>query len=164
MSIDFVVLVTIAMATLVVSLRFRQRGARGRAWLQGAWVAFHGFTLTAMMAAHSIEVAYHLMRGDTRISGEPWAYDFHFYGLQLLGGILIWVGIRCLLASRSIAVGRPDGRRTGRQTVLVTLILAAPLIPIHGFFGVLLTVLSLLTLAVLAVPAREPHAGVTVRA
>ena len=156
MSIDFVVLVTIAMTTVAASVWLRRRGARGRAWLQAGWVSFYGLTLAAMMAAHSIEVVYHLMRGDTRITGEPWAYDFHFYGLQLLGATLIWVGIRCLWTARSIAAGRPDGLRIGRQAALVTLVLATPLIPIQGFFGTLLTVLSLLTVAVLAVPTREP--------
>ncbi len=145
MSIDVVVLLAIAAGTIVRSGQLRARGARGTRWLLATWVAFFGFTLTAMMAAHSLEIAYHVVRGDTRITGERWAYDFHFYGLQLLGAVLVWQGSRCLRAARLVSAGDVAGLQVVRRAAIITLAVAVPLIPIQAFFGTIVSVLSAIT-------------------
>ena len=61
----------------------RGRLLRPRGW--PSWLHAHGDD-----GCHSIEIAYHVVQGDTRITGERWAYDFHFYGLQLL--VPFWSG------------------------------------------------------------------------
>jgi hypothetical protein len=155
MSIDVVVLLTIAAGTIASSVWVRRRGARGASWLLATWVVFFGLVLTTMMVAHSIEIVDHLVRGDMRVGGEPWAYDFHFYGLQLLGAVLAWQGIQCLRVAGLVSTGDPRGRHIVRRAALLSLAVAAPLVPIQPVFGAIISVLSAITVGLSMRPSGE---------
>ena len=144
--IDLVVLGIIACGTPIAVFLLRQRGARGRRLLAASVLAFFGLVLSAMMGAHSVEITYHLVAGDTRITGEPWQFDFHFYALHLLSAVLIWQGLRALGLAWRVAGAEHVTVWRVLQPMLVTLALAAPLSAVHAFFGVMYTVLSALAL------------------
>ena len=160
--IDLVILILIATSTLGAVLLLRRLGARGRALAAAVGLAFFGLVVTLMMGAHSVEITYHLLAGENRFSGEPWQYDFHFYALQLLSGILIWQGLAALRSAWRVAAGAGD--RRALRPILITLVLAGPLIPVHAFFGLMYTVLSVMTLLVVGgagAPAlREPRSDI----
>jgi hypothetical protein len=73
------------------------------------------------------------------------------YGLHLLGGVLVWQGVKCLRAVQSISAGGHLYNQEALQATIVTLIVVIPLFPIQTFFTVLLTVLSMVSLLVLGV-------------
>lgn len=152
MNIDQVVLIIILLGTSAGTVVLRRRGIRGRLWLMASALAFFGIVLTAMMGAHTVEVTYHLVVGDARFNGEPWAYDFHFYSLQLLSVVLIWQGVRALGLAARIGPTRHT-RRDVLHPMLVTLGVCLPLIPVHAFFGVMYTTLSAVVLSVVALAA-----------
>jgi drug/metabolite transporter (DMT)-like permease len=150
MNIDQVVLILILLGTVGAAVMIRQRGARGRRWFGASALAFFGVVVTAMMGAHTVETSYHLVVGDIRLNGKPWAYDFHFYALQLISAVLIWQGVRALALAGTVARASASRRRDVIGPVLVTLGVCIPLIPVHAFFGVMYTVLSALVLLVVA--------------
>jgi hypothetical protein len=153
---DLAVLATVFTGTAVAAVFLWRRGARGLRLFAATWTAFYGLVLTAMMAAHSIEILYHTIAGGTTFGGEPWVYNFRVYSLQLLGAVLFWQGAKCLRAVAGLRRGLAAARRDVLRSTLIVLALVVPLIPIHAFFGVLLTVVSGLNLLVLALTLRAP--------
>ena len=111
-----------------------------------------------MLGAHTVEITYHLIAGDTRVSGDPWRVDFHAYSLYLLGAILIWQGVRLLRSAWLLARSQPGARGAAIRPLLVTLGVVLPLIAVHAFFGVLLSTIGSITLGVVLVPLPEETA------
>jgi hypothetical protein len=148
---DVFVLVGVLLGTALLFSWHRSAHARGRALFVATWLGFFGLFLVLSMLAHTIEISWHLLRGDAQISGEPWTYDFRTYGLLLLGAVLMAIGGGVLWAAANLSRGRDVGRRTGAVLTIATLAVALPLIPIQAFFGVLVTGLAGVTLLVLAV-------------
>ena len=84
------------------------------------------------------------------MSGRPFAYDWRTYSLLLFGALLIVLGRRVLRAALA-----GDRAAVLRATGLVLLI-CAPTIPVHAFFGVLMTAWSGVTWLVTWAALREP--------
>ena len=155
--IDFVVVLTVASGTSASFALLWRRGLRRRRLIAETWLAFYGVMLVAMLGAHSAEILYRSFAGSAMT--ETWAYDFRTYSLHLLAAILIWQGVTVLRAvlKATAPISGPDVTRAA----CVTMAMGLPLIPIQTFFGILLTVSSIVTLAVVAVARREqlPVAG-----
>lgn len=87
-----------------------------------------------------------------RVFGRPadtdLAYDFHLYSLILLGSVLFLQGIRSIRAAFLVRAKSKTGSREALRATCIVLAVAVPLIPIQ-FFGIILTVLSFLNLAVI---------------
>jgi hypothetical protein len=156
--VDIAVLLSIATGTGAALWLLRARGARKRRLLLGGWAAFQGATLVAMMTAHSVEILYHLAAGHETIAGTPWRYDFRTYSLLLLGAVLSGVGIHLLRLAAALGRGEGGARRRGVWTELALLAVVAPLIPVHAFFGVILTTLAGLGVIILLLARPERHA------
>ena len=148
---DILVLVGTLLGTAVLFSWYRSGHARGLALFGATWLGFFGLFLLLSMLAHTVEVSWHLVRGDTQISGEPWSYDFRSYSLLLLGAVLMSIGVGVLRAAANLSRGRGSGRRTAVVLAAATLAVALPLIPIQAFFGTMMSVLAGVTLVVLMV-------------
>lgn len=157
--IDFVVMACVLIGTSAASVLLWRRGLRGRRLLAAAWLAFYGVVLTVMMTAHSVDVLYATTHGGGSGDGTPRAYDFRTYALHLLGGVLVWQGIRVLRSVAAMGRMRREDRSRPAEAAVVTLCVVVPLIPIHAVFAVPFAVLSALTLVVLATQRGE-HAAV----
>lgn len=155
-SSDQLVLAGVAIGAPLAAVLLRRRGARGRAWFSATWLAFFGIALLLMMSAHTVEVIYNTIRGGKTIEGTPWAYNFRTYSLLLLAGVLLSQAIRALRAALLLARGDSAGRKRALSAAAIVLAVSAPLIPVHAFFGMIWTVLSALTLVILAL---APHSG-----
>ena len=149
--IDPFVLAFILLGTIVFTTHLWRRGARRLRFFVGAWLAFYGIVLTCMMVAHSIDILYKAYMGGVGRDGMPWVYNFKMYGLHLLGGVLVWQGVKCLRAVQSISAGGHLYNQEALQATIVTLIVVIPLFPLQTFFTVLLTVLSMVSLLMLGV-------------
>jgi hypothetical protein len=102
------------------------------------------------MLAHTVEITWHFVRGDTQFSGEPWTYDFRAYSLVLLAAVLIAIGIGVLKTASELSRDRIGSAKRGAALSIVTLAVVLPLIPIQPLFGLMFSVLAALTLLVLA--------------
>ena len=86
------------------------------------------------------------------------------YSLLLFGVLIIDRGIRCLRGARRFAAGDMSARGEILRNAGVVLAITLPTIPIHAFFGTLMSVWSSLALLVAAVGLRgrgsvAPSAG-----
>lgn len=154
---DLLVLLVIISGTSSSVLLWR-KSIRGRSLFAAVWLSFYGLVLTAMMLAHSVEVVYRVVAARAAGSDSGSIYNFRLYSLLLLGALLIGAGVECLRAAPSLSRGSVEARRTAIRASVVVLAIVAPLIPIQREFGILLTVLSILSLLVLtrSSPTLEP--------
>ena len=157
--LDIAVLLGIFLGTGAAIVRIRRSGARSRRLLLGGWAAFQGVTLVAMMGAHSAEIVYHLVTGGTRFDGTAWAYDFRSYSLLLMGAVLGAIGVRFIRLSPELGRGEPSARRGAVRAKLALLAVVFPLLPIHPFFGVILTTVGSVGLLMLLLARPEMRAA-----
>lgn len=156
---DKLVLSAITLGTVAAVLLLRHRGARGLRLFAAGWAAFYGVVLVAMLSGHCIEIGYNTLQGSRGFDGTPFAYNWRTYSLLLFGGVLIRLGVRALRAALGIGGGEAGARGRMLGTVGVVLAIVLPIIPIHPPFGYLISGISALTLAVVALAAREPDPG-----
>lgn len=143
-----------AAAAALFARALHRRGARGARLALASWLGFLGIFLVVMMSMHALVIIG--MRALDRPAGTPFGYDFRLYSLVLLAAVLGAQGVRLLGAARGVAAGVPGSRRAAASALGAVLALSAPLIPLQ-FFGVLLTALSVASLAALAaVRAPQP--------
>src|SRR5688572_19601301 len=88
------------------------------------------------------------------IDGSTFTYNWRTYSLLLFGVLIIDRGIRSLRAVRRCAAGDATARAEILQNAGVVLAITLPTIPIHAFFGTIMTLWSLLALIVAAVGLR----------
>lgn len=155
---DLLVLLVIITGTSTSAVLLWRESIRGRSLFAAVWLSFYGLVLTAMMLAHSAEILYRAVVAPAAGSNPASTYNFRLYSLLLLGALLIWAGVECLRAAGSLSRGSVEARRTAIRASMVVLAIVAPLIPIQRVFGILLTVLSILSLLVLTrgSPTPEP--------
>jgi hypothetical protein len=148
--VDQVVMAALLLSLLALPTLLWRRGVRGARLFGTAFAAFHGAGLVAMLAAHCADVIYNVaLRNRSIVDGRPFAYDWRSYSLLLFGVLLMLLGRRVLAAA--FAGDRAELRRA---TGLVFLI-CAPIVPVHAFFGALMTGWSAATLLVTWVALRE---------
>ena len=154
MNIDQVVQVFLLVGLIVVGIDHWRRGQRGWRLAALVFVSFYGVGLVATMAAHCADIIHNLvLRNRSLVDGSPFTYNWRTYSLLLFGVLLIDRGIRVLRAARRFAGGDASARdilRNGAVVLAITL----PIIPIHAFFGVLISVWSSLALIVAAAGLR----------
>ena len=93
-----------------------------------------------MMSAHCADIIHNLMlRNTSVVDGSLFSYNWRTYSLLLLGVLLIDRGIRCLAAARRFAAGDTAARTDILRNGAVVLAITLPIIPIHAFFGVLMS-------------------------
>jgi hypothetical protein len=140
-------------ATVFFALSLRKRGLRGRRLLANTYIFFYGVFLTVMLFMHNF-VILGLRIFDRPASGNS-PYDFHLYSLILLGTILFLQGLGCLRAALLLRAGDENGIRRARRASWKVLAVAVPLVPIQ-FFGIVLTIFSLLNLAAIKLFLSSP--------
>jgi hypothetical protein len=121
-----------------------------------AFLAFYGYALVAMLAAHCADVAYSTAVHARSPDGSVFAYNWRTYSLLLFGGLLMRQGVACLRAARRLARGEADARGDALRAVAVVLAVVLPTVPLHGVFGTAFSVWSALTVLVVAAGARAP--------
>jgi hypothetical protein len=141
---DLVVLFGIVLSTGWWVARLRRRGLRGRRFAAAAAVGLLGLTLVVTMSAHCLDVLSRLAPG-TGYGGAAFVYNFRTYSLLLLGAVLIGGGVRLLRVSPSIGAS-PDARGRALRAILTVFALVGPLIPIHGFFAIPLSLMAAIAL------------------
>jgi hypothetical protein len=154
--IDQIVLALI-LAGLVASVVDHWRGGQ-RAWRLAAltFVSLFGVGLVTMMAGHCADIIYNLARANRSvIDGSPFTYNWRTYSLLLFGVLLIGRGMRCLRAARRLARHDDAARRDLLVNAGVVLAITLPTIPVHAFFGGLMSGWSSLALIVAAVSLRR---------
>ena len=110
------------------------------------YIFFYGTFITVMLFMHNFVILG--LRIFEPTYNKYLSYDFHLYSMVLLGSILILQGIRSLQAALLLKEGDEKGFRKARRATLIVLAVAVPLIPVQ-FFGIVLTVISLLNLVVI---------------
>jgi len=150
---DILVLLAVILGTAGASILLRRQSIRGSRLFAAVWLSFYGLMLVASMLAHNIEILYRATAGRAASSNNAPVYNFRLYSLLLLGALLIWAGVVCLRAAPRVGRGTPDARRTAIATSVVVALIVAPLIPLQMLFGIAFTVLSLVTLLILALAA-----------
>jgi hypothetical protein len=120
------------LVALLAAAWFAWRAARfrrSRADLAAATVQLAiGLLIALLSAVHSITVAVVAARRD-----GPLVYDFRFYSLELLGGLLIALGLGLVFAAAGIARGEVMARRAAIGACLGLLAVNLPLMPLQGF-------------------------------
>jgi hypothetical protein len=147
---DLAVLLGILCSTGWWVTRLRRGSIRGGGFAAAAAVGFLGIVLVVTMTAHCLDIVSRLAVG-TGHDGAAFVYGFRTYSLLLLGALLIASGIRLLRLSSSLGTGA-SSRGPALRAVLVVLALVAPLIPIHGFFAIPLSVIAGLALSLVLWP------------
>ena len=132
--------------TAIFALWLRKRGVSGKRLVATTWIFFYGTFITVMLFMHNFVILG--LRVFGRSAGTDFAYDFHLYSLILLGSVLFLQGIRSIRAALLLRRGSETGSPEALQATWIVLAVAVPLIPIQ-FFGIVLTVMSLLNLAVI---------------
>ncbi len=155
--IDQIVMLAL-LAGLVGAGAFHWRaGVRGRRLAATVLASFYGVVLVAMLTAHCADVTYNTVRGQrSLVDGRPFAYDWRTYSLLLFGVLLIVQGVRVLRATPGLGRGEPAARAAIGRPALLVLAIAAPTIPVHAFFGSLVSGITVLTLAATFALVRAP--------
>jgi hypothetical protein len=156
--VDQIVL-ALLLSGLIASIAYQWRqGARGVALAAAALAAFYGVTLVTMLGAHCADVLWGLTHRLKSMTGAPFAYDWRTYSLLLFGALLVTLGARALGAALAMGRGEPGARAAFLRVAALVVAIVAPIIPIHAFFGWLISGASALTMLVVAA------AGARVRA
>jgi hypothetical protein len=121
-----------------------KQGVSKRRLLAVTYIFFYGVFLTVMLFMHNTVILG--LRIFERTSNN-FTYDFHLYSLILLGTVLFLQGIHLMRSAFLLKAGDEKGIRKALRATMIVLAVAIPLIPIQ-FFGIILTVFSLLNLAV----------------
>lgn len=157
--IDQIVL-GLMLAGLVASIVDHWRGGQ-RGWRLATvtFISFFGIGLVTMMAGHCADIIYNVVLANRSvIDGSPFTYNWRTYSLLLFGVLLIGCGVRCLGAVRRFARHDDAARQDVLRNAGVVLAITLPTIPIHAFFGGLMSGWSLLALIVASVGLRgTPH-------
>jgi hypothetical protein len=153
--VDLIVLVLLAAGLLASVIVPWRRGVRGRRLLATAMAAFYGHTLVTMLAFHCIDILYGLANRLQSMTGAPFRWDWRTYSLLLFGTLLVRLGADCLTAAAGIARGEPAARARFLRRAALVLGLVLPIVPIHAFFGYLISGATALALLVVAAAGRE---------
>jgi hypothetical protein len=143
------------LVTVVFAFLLRKRGARGGRLLAVTLIFFYGIFLSVMLFMHNMVILG--LRIFERPAGSEFSYDFHLYSLILLGAVLLLQGIKSVRAALRLYGGDENGVGEARRAALLVLAVAIPLIPLQ-FFGIFLTVLSVLNLAAMSLFLRPTAA------
>ena len=162
--VDQIVMLAL-LAGLVAAGAFHWRaGVRGRRLAAAVIASFYGVVLVAMLAAHCADVAYNtVLANRSVIDGTRFAYNWRTYSLLLFGVLLIVQGVRVLRATPGLGRGELAARAEILRTALLVLAIAAPTIPVHAFFGTLISGVTVATLVATFALVRAP-AGETATA
>ena len=155
MHIDTVVLIALLVGLIAAGVDHWQRGQRGWRLAGLVFLSFYGIGLVAMLSAHCVDILYNLALANRSVmDGLPFTYNWRTYSLLLFGVLLIERGVRLLLATWRFAAGDSRVRADILRNAGVVLAITLPTIPIHAFFGVLISVWTSLALLVAALGLR----------
>jgi len=153
--IDQIVLGLLLAGLLLSGLDHWRRGQRRWRLAALVFLSFYGVGLAAMLAAHCADIIYNtVLANRSVIDGSTFTYNWRTYSLLLFGVLIIDRGIRSLCAVRRWAAGDATARAEFLRNTGVVLAITLPTIPIHAFFGTIMTVWSSLALIVAAVGLR----------
>jgi hypothetical protein len=146
---------SLILASLFVGLAYQwRRGLRGRTLAVTVFAMWYSAGVIATMVLHDLDVLYGLSHHLKSETGTPFAYDWRTYSLLLFGALMIWFGVRCLLAALRMGRGDTTARSEFLRLVAGVLVIVLPLIPVHPFFGPIASVWSALGLLVVGLGGR----------
>ena len=129
-------LALLGLAAAILVFAFARRRAPALVALAAAVTALSGAESVLMGAGHLFGVIARALSG--RGAGDaPFAYDFRFYSLVLMGLLLIVPGLLALASVPGLTRRRLASWRIALWSNVVLLALNAPLAPIQGFAYVL---------------------------
>ena len=140
-------------ATAVFAALLWKSGANLKRVIGATYLFFYGTFITVMLLMHNAVILGLCVFERPDAAGA--AYDFHLYSLVFLGSFLIFQGVRALRAAVMLKNGDENGAREARRATYFVLAVAVPLIPIQ-FFGIVLTVFSLLNLGAIKLLSTRP--------
>jgi len=153
--IDQVVLALLLLGLIGSAVDHWRRGQRGWRLAGIVFVSLYGVGLVAMLAAHCVDILYNLILANRSVvDGSQFRYNWRTYSLLLFGVLIIERGARVLWATRRFAVGDSRARAEILRNAGIVLAITLPTIPIHAFFGVLISVWTSLALLVTALGLR----------
>ena len=170
MYIDQIVLLSLGLGLVGGTVIHWRDGQRGWRLAALGFVSFYGAGLVAMLAAHCADIIYNTVLANTSIvDGSRFAYNWRTYSLLLFGVLIIGRGVRTLRATRRFSRGDATARRDMLHNAGVVLAITLPTIPIHAFFGTIMSVWSTLALIITAaglrarieIPSRDGMIGLT---
>jgi hypothetical protein len=158
--IDLAVIVVLVAGAIAMSIAHWRRAHRG--WRLAALivVSIFGVALTAMMAAHCVDVVYKVVHASrSMVDGAAYTYNWRSYSLLLFGALLVDRGVRTLRAVLRFSGGDEARRRELARHAGFVLLLTLPIVPVHSFFGILMSAASTLALAAIATGLRPRAQG-----
>jgi hypothetical protein len=132
-------------ATAIFAFYLWKQGVSRRRLMAITYIFFYGAFMTVMLFMHNTVILGLRIFEQT---SDNFTYDFHLYSLILLGSILFLQGISLLRSALVLKAEDENGRGQALRANWIILAVTIPLIPIQ-FFGIVLTVFSLLNLAVI---------------
>jgi hypothetical protein len=139
--------------TAIFTFLLWKQGKSKRHLIGITYIFFYGTFITVMLFMHNFVILG--LRIFEPTYDKYLTYDFHLYSLILLGSLLFLQGIRSLQAALLLKEGDEKGFPKARRATLFVLAVSVPLIPIQ-FFGIVLTVISLLNLGVIKLLLLHP--------
>lgn len=135
--IDGVVFMLAVLAAFFLTYNFKKQAAAGIRVVPLFFASFGASLVVSSMAAgHLFENIY---RAAVRMFSGTFVFDFHFYSIILMGGMILTFGIYMLWQLQSFIRGNPIARK---RFVMAALILSAVTMPVFLFrpIGILPTV------------------------
>jgi hypothetical protein len=158
--IDTVLLIVLLVGLIAAGVGHWRRGQRGWRLIGLAFLSVYGVGLVAMLSAHCVDILYNLILANRSVvDGSAFTYNWRTYSLLLFGVLLLERGVRVLFATRRLAARDSQARADILRNAGVVLAITLPTIPIHAFFGVLISAWTSLALLIAAVGLRHSVGG-----
>lgn len=126
--IDGVVLMLALLAAFLLTYRFKRQTAAGIRVVPLFLANFGAsMVISSMAAGHLFENTY---RAAVRMLSGSFVFNFHFYSIMLMGGVILAFGVYMLRELQSFIKGDPMARR---RFVMAALVLSAVTMPVFLF-------------------------------
>lgn len=134
-------IIVVMMAALIVTFTFsyyaRHKGSSMPLAIASGVNFFCGLVVSFLISIHTSVILVFAFAGKSGETGEDaFTYNFRFYSLMLLGGMVLTLGLFCLRSARQISRGNISGWNRALRASIILILVCAPLIPLQFFAAI----------------------------